>query len=84
MVCLTAAIITAVGSPELAELRAAVKPVPVKADDLGGWVTGQRGLGEPVDYVQLLRRIATEDVDAAATSVNRVRELVCEYVGVSA
>lgn len=68
--------------PELAELCASVQPVPVEPDDIGRWIAGQRWSGHLLDRGQLLRRTATEDVDASTTPVCWVGKLVCELVGV--
>ena len=52
-------IVPAVGSPELAELRATMQTIPVEADDVGRWVTCQRWLGELLHDFELLGWAAT-------------------------
>ena len=52
----TTAIIPAVSRPELPELRAAMQPVPVEADDVGRWVVRECRSGQLLDDVPLFQR----------------------------
>ena len=58
--------------PELAELCATVKTIPVKTDDICGWVSSQRGTGELLNDVQLFRRTPSKYVDTTTTPIARL------------
>jgi len=50
------AVVPAVGRPELAELCAAMQPVPVDADDVGRWIVGECRSGQLSNGVELFGR----------------------------
>ena len=83
MVGVATAVVPPIVRPELAELRTAMQSVPIEADDVGRWVACQRRLRELVDDGELLGWAASEDVDSAASPVNRIGEFVCENVRIA-
>jgi len=66
------AVVPPISRPELAELCATVKPIPVEADDICGWIPRQRGTGELLNDVQLFRRTPSKYVDATTTPITRL------------
>jgi len=83
MVGVATTVVPAVGRPELPELRATMKPVPVDADDICRRVVCERRSSQLSDGLELLGWAPTEDVDASAAPVSRVGELVRQPVGVA-
>ena len=77
------AVVPAVCRPELAELCAAMQPVPVDADDVGWWLVRECWSGQLSNGVELLGRTPAEDVDAPSPPIGWVGELVGQAVGVS-
>ena len=76
------AVVPVVCRPELAELCAAMQPVPVEADDIGRWLVRERWSSQLLDDVELFRWASSEDMNTAATPIGRLRKLVSQPVGV--
>ena len=77
------AVVPAVCRPELAELCAAMEPVPVEADDIGWWIGRERRSGQLADDLELLGWAPAEDVDAPTAPVGWIGEFVRQAVSIA-
>ena len=76
VVSVATAVIPTVCRPELAELCAAMEPVPVDAHDISWWIGSERRSGQLADGLELLGRAPAEDAEAPTTLVGWVGEFV--------
>jgi len=77
------AVVPTVCRPELAELCAAMEPIPVKAHDVGRWFVGECRSGQLSNGVELLGWAPAEDVDAPTAPVGWVGEFVRQPVSIA-
>jgi len=60
-----------------------VDPVPVQPDDVGGWIAGERGLGQLLDRLVLFGGTSTQEVDRASPPVLDAAEVLDGELGVA-